>query len=369
MKKRRIPIYLLAVINSIAVLALWMTGFAYYLNPTIFGWLSMAGYAFPMALLCVIAFFVVWILIKKRYLVISFIGLLVAYVPVTLYWPVNRAQEVPDDTFEVMSYNTKYWALEDKDVCWDEQGMNIIMKNIAASGADIVCLQESNPYDGRVKEELQEFFNPTYQYIDTLNGRGGSVCAILSKYPVKAKELIDIETSGNIVGAFWLDINGRDVIIINCHLQTMGLSISDREKFSDMMHGNQETDTMRHTSHVVFSKILEATKLRTSQAQMVASFIRMHQNMPMIVCGDFNDIPQSYVRYTIGKGLTDCYRATASGPGYSFSHYGMRVRIDNMLCSPDITPYNCYVEDIQTGSDHYPIRCRFAITKPQSVKP
>jgi len=65
----------------------------------------------------------------------------------------------------------------------------------------------------------------------------------------------------------------------------------------------------------------------------------------------------SYVHRTIAKDLTDCYVATGNGPGISYHLNGFFVRIDNILCTDDFTPYRCHVDRSIKASDHYPIAC------------
>lgn len=371
MKIKKIPIYILCSINIACVVGMLLTGFADRLDPRVFGWLSLMGYAFPAMLLLTIGFMILWVFIKLRYIAISFIGLLMAYAPVSLYCPINQKEEVPEDAFEVISYNTEFWGKgynynpsSDDATGFDEDGNNIVMKYLADSGADILCLQESAD-NINMKEQIDTWLIANYEYRDSVMGKGGSQQWIYSKHPIVRKELIPIKTKGNIAAAFWVRIKDKEVILVNCHLQTTGLSIAERESFSDMMHGKQETDTMRTTSKAVFRKLLDSAKMRASQAESIASFLRMHCDKSLIVCGDFNDIPQSFVRYTIANALDsdsklqDCYQQTGRGPGYTFSHYGMRVRIDNMLCTSDLTPYNCRIDSEIDVSDHYPIRCSF----------
>lgn len=124
-----------------------------------------------------------------------------------------------------------------------------------------------------------------------------------------------------------------------------------------MVHGKNKPD--KQASKNIVKQLLTASRQRAPQAEAVATFIRSHHHgdggTPIIVCGDFNDIPQSYTHHAIAAQMTDCYQTTARGMGYSFSRYGMRVRIDNVLCTKDITPYNFRVDDSITASDHYPI--------------
>ena len=107
----------------------------------------------------------------------------------------------------------------------------------------------------------------------------------------------------------------------------------------------------------LLSKLAQATSKRAPQADAVHEYIEAHRQYPIIVCGDFNDNPISYSRRTIGKGLTDCFVETGSGIGLSYNQKGFFFRIDHILCSKDIQPYNCQIDNEMDASDHYPIIC------------
>lgn len=363
MKITRIHIYLFTIITILVIIGLWATGYLGMLSPVTWSWLALAGYAFPLFLVATVMLMALWVFFKQWKLVMmTVIGLIVAYYPVSLYCPLNPSQELPaDDVIQVMSFNTEYWG---KDYFGDQDRQDAhkeLIAYIAQCAPDVACLQESEFNSNDIMHVIDSIIRPKYPFIDTAHCKSSAQMTIFSRYPIVKKERIDYESQGNGSAAFWVDVKGKQVIFVNNHLQTMGLSIEDREKFSDMVHGNQERDTMKTTSHTILGKILDASRIRAPQAEAVARFIRMHKGSRMIVCGDFNDIPQSYVHHTIADDLTDCYRTTAMGPGYTFSRYGMRVRIDNMLCSNNLIPYNCFVDNSISLSDHYPIRCWFTL--------
>ena len=77
----------------------------------------------------------------------------------------------------------------------------------------------------------------------------------------------------------------------------------------------------------------------------------------MIVCGDFNTSPISYTHRRLTEYLNDAYTRTGNGVGNSYNRSGMYFRIDNILVSPDITPYGAIVDKSIKTSDHYPIFC------------
>ena len=360
---------LFANVMLLTVLGLLLTGYAGLLCPRTWSWLSLAGYAFPLFLAATLFELALCVFIKKRLLVIPFIGLLLAYQPVTLYCPVNTPKEAPEDAIKFVSFNTYNWSKGEygKD---DVGQRNPIVEYLQTCEADIICLQEAPLYE-KVKKDIDELLTPRLPYTDTVRNERGCSVTIISRFPIVKKQLIQYETIGNVSGAFWLDINGREVMVVVNHLQTMGFSMDERKAFGDMMHGKQDdTDEIKSTSRTIIGKILDASRTRSWQAEAVAQLVRENSDKPIIVCGDFNDIPQSYTYHTISKPgtgkdgndieLTDCYRASGFGPGFSYGHFGMKVRIDNILCSKHFTPYECSIDQSNDFSDHYPISCKLS---------
>ena len=160
---------------------------------------------------------------------------------------------------------------------------------------------------------------------------------------------------GNLSGAFLLDIDGDDVVVICNHLETTGLTLEERENFKDMLKGNLESHTVKTESKRLIDQLGESARTRAPQAQAVARYIRKHAYQSVICMGDFNDSPLSYAHHTIDKELTDCYVASGNGPGISYHLSGFYVRIDNIFCSDDWEPYGCTVDRSVKASDHYPI--------------
>ena len=98
---------------------------------------------------------------------------------------------------------------------------------------------------------------------------------------------------------------------------------------------------------------------RAPQADAVATFVKKHldKNIPVILCGDFNDNPISYSYYTISKVLNDSYKSSGNGIGWTYNENRMYFRIDHIFASNEFEPYGAKVDKSIKNSDHYPIYC------------
>lgn len=351
-KLKTVTLQMMGGANVATVLIMLMVGHSDLLNPVSFPTLSNAGLAFPLFLLFNTAFLVFWLLFKPKGAWIPFLGFILCYGPVRRYTPVNVNRKPPKGSIKVISYNVWLFAgWEDS-----ESGPNPILEYLRDQDADIVCLQESGANEVG-QQQIDSMLNPIYQYRDTAMRDKGDCISIFSKYPIVGKEHIIYASEGNLSAAFKLRMGRDTVVVINNHLETTGLTNKEKGRFRSLLKGTLNADTAEQTSRLLIHKLGKATATRAPEAEAVARYIDLHRNLPMIVCGDFNDGPISYARRTIADGLTDCYVATGNGPGISYHYNGFLVRIDHIFCSSHFKPYGCYVDNKIKTSDHYPIIC------------
>ena len=75
---------------------------------------------------------------------------------------------------------------------------------------------------------------------------------------------------------------------------------------------------------------------------------------PVIVCGDFNDVPNSYPYEKIGNGLQDAFVMKGSGIGRTFSGISPTLRIDNIFVDKLYSVHQ-FTRIAKKLSDHFPV--------------
>ena len=363
MKFAKLPVIILIILNILSVVGLLVTGYSYILSPTEWPYLSLMGYFFPAFLFVNGLFLALWVFVNWRYLFIPVIGFIAAYQPLSLYCPFftssssEEASEYSSQTkLTILSYNTCDWGRYDTSEANSKEN---VIEYIASQKPDIVCLQEST-LDTKTLEIIKDYM-PEMKYNASMQSPNekGVIISFLSKYPIKKQKDLEIPSKSNAAGAIWVDINGKQLLVVNCHLETQSLSIGEKERFSRLVHdvakGDMEKDSMKSGSKYYLKKLSASAQKRAPQAELVSEFVKENSNISTIVCGDFNDIPLSYTHHVISDGLTDCYQEKGRGFGFTYCHNAMRVRIDHIMCSPDINPIKCWVDSDIKLSDHYPI--------------
>lgn len=334
-----------------------LIGYSGHLDPSTFPLLANAGLAFPAFIVINLAFLIFWTVVKFRYVVVPFLTFVLGYGPVRDYCPINMDAEPPQGalkvlTFNVCSFNYMFPVLPARE--------NPTVKYILQSQADIVCLQEATLTPEAV-DSIDAALRHRYPYISHDRQKPkGEMLALYSRYPIASKELIPYQTAslGNVSCAYNLNIHGHCLLLVNNHFQSNGFHPNERSNFAEMVDGKLAEDSARANSHLLINKLADASRLRGPQVDAVARYIAHNrEGKSVLVCGDFNESPISYSHVRLTRQLTDCYVASGRGFGWTFRQNHINVRIDNILCSDNLTPYRCTVDYSVKISDHFPLFC------------
>ena len=79
-----------------------------------------------------------------------------------------------------------------------------------------------------------------------------------------------------------------------------------------------------------------------------------HSPYPIILCGDFNDVPVSYAYETIGAGMKNAFVKKGYGISRTFSNISPTLRIDNIFVD-QMFSISQFTRVKKLLSDHFPI--------------
>ena len=340
-KLRRLTSIILALVNVAMVLALLATGYAGVFNPARHPSTEILVLAFPLPLVINVAFLVFWLLFNYKYAIIPLVGFLLCWGPIRNYCPVNFSSNECKDGIKVTSFN----------ICsLVKVKTHVAVDFFANLNSDILCLQEVPPYKDKYESFCEEM-KPLYPYYEMVDRHQMERICVYSKYPILKKELLPIESKKNNCAAFFLDVDGDTVLVLNVHFETVGLQLKERKKIESIIK-QKEIDSKERS---IVRKICESAARRAPQVDMVADYMQKYKDMPTILCGDFNDVPNTYAYRRVEEYLDNCFRAKATGPGFSYNQYDMLVRIDNIFCSDDWETCSCKIDSKINISDHYPV--------------
>lgn len=340
--------------SAATAVMLVLVAYSDHVDPEAHPFIGCIGMTFPFFLLANLLVLVMWCIIKWRRAWIPLLAYLLALPAIRVYIPLHFHQDPPSDCLKVVSYNVDCY----NEVRESPNSRVRIFNYLKKLDADIVCLQE----DLVSKPDSAFLVSRLYPYNDTVQiGLSQkpyiNAVGIHTRFPILRKEKIAINSVGNGAAAFFIKTDTDTVLVINFHLETTHLSRVDRKRYNNMLNGDMNREEAQAETRMIIGKLSTAMGKRARQADVLHDYIACHRQYPMILCGDFNDTPISYVRRTTAQGLTDAFVESGCGLGFSYRKKGFRFRIDNILCSDHFKPFNCHVDNSTEASDHYPVIC------------
>jgi len=220
-----------------------------------------------------------------------------------------------------------------------------ILAEMRRQKVDICCMQEYANVSGDKKnsDSYKEYF--PYMAI----GRDDMV--IYSRYPIKNSKAILFDYTNN--SAMWADIDykGRDIRVFNVHLQTTGIN-GTLHQAAKLAAQDYDVSGSRFLN-AIFGNYTLGMMFRASQANIIATEKQSSQK-PVILCGDFNDVPYSYVYNTMLGNMVDGFKECGSGWMRTFRGGKKAVRIDYIFHDKAFKGMTYYTSDL-TYSDHLPV--------------
>ena len=339
---------LIAIINIVVVAALCLATYAGYVSPEKHPFCEILSLAFPIPLIINLLFLVFWVIYDYRWAVIPLSGLLLCCQSIRDYCPFNLSHGSKKECLKVMSFNVcNYCLSETKD------GINSISQYIVDGDADIVCLQETAFLKKGVEKYVVRQLEKAYPYHDKQRKNWGEIVAVYSRLPIKWGKSLKMKSKNNTSSVFCIDWEGDSLLLINCHLESIGFGKEDKEELRNFV--DRKIDDI--DEQPLMEKIELSAVKRAKQAEFLAEYLQQNKDKSIILCGDFNSSPVSYPHHILERWLTDCHTAVGNGVEFTYKRNGILVRIDNFFCSSDLKPTACEVDTKFSDSDHYPITC------------
>lgn len=343
--------YLILSVNLFFTGILLLCAYSPYINPTVHPILSCAGLAFPVFLTINLAFLAFWLFIYRRYMLVSFIGLLLCIGQIRTYMPFHfRTDDIPEHAFKLLSYNvmgTNFYA--------NNEDANTLTQFIEELNPDIICMQEfaENGKVSRINGVLKAYPYKIFHRVGKSKSNG---VACFSRFPILSSKSIEYESTSNGSVMYKLEIEGDTILLINNHLESNKLTANDKKIYREMIK-SPEAGKVKSGPKLLIRKLAEASAIRAGQADTIAEIIKSSKLHYIIACGDFNDSPISYAHRIIAQDLNDAFTQSGQGFGISYNQNKFYFRIDNILISKNLQSYNCTVDNKIDVSDHYPIWC------------
>lgn len=226
-----------------------------------------------------------------------------------------------------------------------------ILAEMRRQKVDVLCMQEYNDVSGdkRNSNSYKEYF----PYM----AMGKSDMVIYSRFPITDSKKILFDDTSN--SAMWADIDykGESLRIFNVHLQTTGINHTQHQA-ARLRSKNVSIDNNRVVQALVGNYMM-GLMFRSGQAIEISNEKRSSEK-PVILCGDFNDVPYSFVYNTVLGNMVDGFKECGSDWAHTYRGGKKSVRIDYIFHDKAIKGLTYYQSGL-TYSDHFPVFMKVAV--------
>ncbi len=329
-------------------------------SPTIFWFAGFLGFFIPFLIIIHVAFFLRACVRLKRSAFFYLIMLAAGFVFLRATFSVNGImKDKSEPGLNVLSFNVRvfntYQHLRNDDLISSKQ----MIKWTIDHPAEIKCLQEYFNKEGsevfNTRAQLSDagwtYIHEKIVFTDRTDGKFG--LAIFSKHPMVFKGEIR-SPSDDFQNTIYCDIkNGDDTVrIYNLHLESM--SIDEENIFN--------TDRLKKSYKDTGNRLKKGFITRGIQVDYLVKHIEKCP-YPVVICGDFNELPYSYVYHRLRQNLNNAFESAGFGFGFTYNGRLPFLRIDNQFASEDMEILKYTTSREMTHSDHFPITVSYRLEK------
>jgi endonuclease/exonuclease/phosphatase family metal-dependent hydrolase len=341
-----------------------------WLNPEKFWIVGFLSLAFPYLLIVVTAFALFWLMVKRRYMLISAVSLLLAWNQIDVLFNLDSHEfQAPKKEHElrVLSWNIRSFQGITSQNDSKKSNAENIFELIDKLEPDVVCFQEFGQYDSPsvkrdyVAEMKSIGFKHFVQSKDY--NRGGpwgfsNGLAIFSKIPFIATKRIAFTSNPESVLYADLPYDGDTVRVFTTHLQSFKFSGTEYRHIEKIKNPK---DSLYEASFNIFSKMKRAFRNRGAQADMIRPLLDTCPHPEIMTC-DMNDVPSSYAYWQLRGKRQDAFLEKGFGIGRTFLALAPTLRIDYILADHrfEVTQFKI---GKQRYSDHLPLVADLKLTK------
>ena len=355
---------ILLIINILLAIGLLLTTIAPYVAPSRSVLPSMMAFGFRPMLAANVLMVILWLIMGKWQFLISVATIALRWGFVGLFLQVGGTSALPDRSehpqmVTVMSYNTHMFQGREIHAKTSDSIANGFMELVREYSPDILCLQE---YDASSASRLTDsltLLGYNHYYGAHRTGKGIPYgTTVYSRLPITYVNKID---NSKVLVELMLD--DRRFRLCCIHMDSYQLDDADREGIENLLHGKMEgiNDSTLHNSRTL-GKVKETLLQHETEWQEKLKPLVTESTVPMLLAGDFNDIPSSWLYSQVSKHLDDTFCDEGFGMCNTYNGGFPEFRIDMVFHSNEFhtLSYKRIKSDI---SDHYPVITSLELTQ------
>ncbi len=349
---------ILFTINVFAGIALLLSVLSGSISISQSSLIQVFGLIYPIIFFINLFFLALWILTKSKLVFFPIIiiligsGNMIDNFQITFF---NQTDKQPHQ-IKVLTYNVQNFKYENNTHSYSKT-KNEIVDFLVNQKPDIVCLQEyhsmANLFYQPLKDIRDSLNANTYYYESYFNRKNNQLSGlvIFSRYKVVNKGRLKFDGSRTFSIYTDVIINMDTVRIFNIHLASIRLEPEDIDFVISPDADDRKAISNRSTQ--IYHKLAQAYELREKQLDYLINQIKA-TTYEIILCGDFNDTPSSWVYSKLTDKLDDTFVEKGMGISHTYAGPLPLLRIDYILAGKGLSTCGFTRYEIKK-SDHYPV--------------
>ncbi|MEO9022573.1 MAG: endonuclease/exonuclease/phosphatase family protein [Ginsengibacter sp.] len=352
---------ILVVITVLIMVAYVSVCLVPFVNTSENWFIAVPGIIFPLLFFLLLILMVVWAFLKQRWVWGCMIALICGIQQImavfSFHFPHDFSTAKEPNTLRVMQWNVMGWD-QDEDQGNVEDGGDtyrpVMMSSVKGQDADVLCFDEFfEPKDTTFSKSniasITAMGYPYHFFSPTKNYRNDSTSGVIifSKYPRINSGEFDLDRNKRGDHLIFMDIKVKGTVfrIFATHLIAINFAQWD---------DGQEDRSVKDYGWIV-SKLIKGYEYRYYQAEFVQQKIA-ESPYPAVLCGDFNDIPNSSTYFKMKGNLQDPFLEKGYWTGRTTrqSFLFISPRIDYIFADKKLKVLQFQTLHIPY-SDHFPV--------------
>jgi endonuclease/exonuclease/phosphatase family metal-dependent hydrolase len=378
---RKITVRVVLLVNFLLILFFLLSSITPYLNPGKWWLTGFLGLLFPYLLVAVLCFLIFWLIVSPRRSLYSLVAIIAGFSSIGKMLAINNTEpfslEKKEGQLRVMTWNVRYFVPFNVKIFKEEEtNRDEILKEIRKFQPDIICFQEffTNGDNKRYDNILlisRELGYP-YHFFSRDNVHWKTVVAgtaIFSRYPIIQSSLLtfpeNIAKEAENTISTDIVVRGDTLRIFNIHLQSFRFMPRD---YVDLGKIKNQQDSGLVASKNILRKMSSTFSLHGLQADFVKEKISQSP-FPVLLCGDMNDVPNSYAYRVLRGNRKDAFLEKGFGIGKTYTSATSRflgklptLRIDYIFAPLEFETTQ-FTQVNKKLSDHQALIADFKLTE------
>lgn len=361
------------VANIVTVIIFLLGCCTGFLHPAKYWYIGILGVGLPLLTFVLLFFIFFWWFFKSRWAFLSLATLLLGWWQVSTFFAFHLFsgfnQQKEAGAIRVMQWNVSRLDQMNQKRPGGTYRQKIF-DFIKKMDPDIICMDEflesNNPreLDENIPYITKQMKYPYYFFARDHRRWGGLYehgVVIFSRYPII--DTLRIRYSGedstypgeSLIHAD-VDVKGTRLRIFATHLQSLQFDGND---YFVLKRIAKAEDSAVTKSRGVLKKFKKAYAFRSKQAELVRRELDSSP-YPPILCGDFNDVPNSFTYSKIKGNRNDAFLQKGFGISRTFASLSPTLRIDYILADKSLEVLQ-FKKTKLPYSDHYPLVADFKL--------